>query len=337
MLDDSAPRFRRRLQIMGLSDSVINAAWPDWWSDDADASPSARAELRYSIARKLGLDPRSLLDDDDSPRFVWQDTAHFKHLTGETDIQKLMLTSFGTALGGMLLAATKASASLEERTASDLRTAILNRQPYVRLVDMLSLCWSVGIPTIHLRVFPWRQKRMTAMCARVGTRNAILLGRDSLYPAQIAFYLAHELAHISLHHLANDGVIVDLEPDTSFKVLHSSDPEEDEADAFALELLTGNPHPVVLPANPGGGARSLAESALSVAEDLQIEPGTLALCFGHSTGDWAIAIGALSYIYTSPKPVWREVNSIAMRQLSFSSLPDDTARYVKNVMGARAQ
>lgn len=336
MLDDNASRFRRRLQVMGLSDSVINAAWPDWWSDDADASPSARAELRYSIARKLGLDPRSLLDDDEAPRFVWKDTAHFKHLTGETDIQKWMLTSFGTALGAMLLSGTKASASLEGRSASELRTAILDRRPYVRLVDLLSLCWSVGIPTIHLRVFPWRQKRMTAMSARVGTRSAILLGKDSSYPAQIALYLAHELAHILLHHLANDGVIVDLEPESSSAASRYTDPEEIEADAFALELLTGSRQPVVLPAAPGGGARSLAQTALSVAEDLQIEPGTLALCFGHSTGDWAIAIGALSYIYTSPKPVWREINSIAMSQLSLSELPDDTVGYLKNVMGEAA-
>jgi Zn-dependent peptidase ImmA (M78 family) len=336
MLDDSASRFRRRLKVMGLSDSVINAAWPDWWSDDADASPSARAELRYSISRKLGLDPRSLLDDDEVPRFVWKDTAHFKHLSGETDIQKWILTSFGTALGTMLLSATKASASLEGRNASELRAAILGRQPYVRLVDLLSICWTMGIPTIHLRVFPWRQKRMTAMSARVGTRSAILLGKDSLYPAQIAFYLAHELAHISLHHLASDGVIVDLEQDLPVEPPYRPDPEEVEADAFALELLTGNPRPVVLPEISGGGARSLAQTALSAAEDLQIEPGTLALCFGYSTGDWAIAIGALSYIYASPKSVWREVNSIAMNQLFFSELPDDTVRYLKNIMGEMA-
>ena len=336
MLDENASRFRRRLKLMGLSDSVINAAWPDWWSDDADASPSARAELRYSISRKLGLDPRSLLDDDEAPQFVWKDTAHFKHLSGETDIQKWMLTSFGTALGAMLLSATGASASLEGRSAGELRAALLSHQPYVRLVDLLSLCWSGGIPTIHLRVFPWHQKRMTAMTARVGSRSAILLGKDSLYPAQIAFYLAHELAHISLHHLASDGVIVDLEQDLPIDPPYYPDPEEVEADTFALELLTGNPRPVVLPAFSGGGARSLAETALRVAEDLQIEPGTLALCFGYSTDNWAIAIRALSYIYTSPKPVWHEVNSIAMHQLSFLSLPDDTASYLKNVIGESA-
>src|SRR3712207_2921575 len=125
MLGDSAPQFRRRLQLLGLSDSVINAAWPSWWSDEADASPSARAELRYSVARKLGLDPRSLLDDDESPQFVWKDVARFKHLTVETDTEMWALTSFGKTLGAMLLSATKASTSIGGRSAGELRSAIL--------------------------------------------------------------------------------------------------------------------------------------------------------------------------------------------------------------------
>jgi hypothetical protein len=172
MLNDNAARFRRRLQTLGLSDSVINAAWPSWWSEDADASPSARAELRYSIARKLGLDPRSLLEDEGAPQFVWKDPARYKHLSGETDIEKWALTSFGRALGAMLLLGTRASAPLQESSAGVLRSAIIDRQPYVRLVDLLSLCWAVGIPTVHLRVFPWPRKRMAAMSVRAGTGNA---------------------------------------------------------------------------------------------------------------------------------------------------------------------
>lgn len=334
MLNDSATRLRKRLKAIGLSDPAINAAWPTWWSDDADASSSARAELRYSIARKLGLDPHSLLEDESAPRFVWKDVARFKHLSGESDAEKWAITSFGRALGTILLAGTNVSPLIEDASASELRAAVLTSQPYVRLVDLISICWSVGIPTIHLRIFPWRQKRMVAMSVRVGGRNAILLGKDSLYPAQIAFYLAHELAHISLGHLAEESVIVDFEsypnpdPPASFP-----DPEEAAADAFALEVLTGDPEPLVLPAAAGGGARSLARAALGAAADLRIEPGTLALCFGYSTGDWPTAIASLRYIYSSAKPVWREVNSIALRQLALPNLPDDTLFYLKNVLG----
>ncbi|HYJ87580.1 MAG TPA: hypothetical protein VEW46_16075 [Pyrinomonadaceae bacterium] len=337
MLNDNAAQLRKRLKTLGLSDPAINAAWPMWWSDDADASSSARAELRYSIARKLGLDPHSLLEDDNAPRFTWKEEARFKHLSGESDIEKWAITSFGTALGAILVSGTNVSSVVIGQSAGEIRAAILANQSYVRLVDLLSVCWAIGIPTIHLRVFPWRQKRMAAMSVSVGGRHAILLGKDSFYPAQIAFYLAHELAHISLGHLLNESVIVDLEsypnPDPPAS---RPDPEEVAADEFALELLTGDPQPVILPVAAGGGAQSLARAALGAAAELRIEPGTLAMCFGYSSGDWATAIASLRYIYSSAKPVWQEVNNIAMRQLSLSSLPDDTLSYLRNVLGEPA-
>ena len=42
---------------------------------------------------------------------------------------------------------------------------------------------------------------MAAMTVHAASGNAILLAKDSGYPAQLAFYLAHELAHIALGHL----------------------------------------------------------------------------------------------------------------------------------------
>ena len=85
--------LKKRLKEAGLSDPLIEAAWPAWWSDEALASQSAKAELRFTIARKLGLNPRSLLHDE--VEFIWKDEARFKHLSNETDGQKWALTSFG--------------------------------------------------------------------------------------------------------------------------------------------------------------------------------------------------------------------------------------------------
>ena len=333
MLHDDAATFRKRLSDLGLSDSVIDAAWPDWWSDDAEASPSARAELRYSLARKLGLEPHSLLEDKEIPRFIWKEPAQFKHLSGETDGEKWALTSFGTALGKILLRGSSTPAFQGTRTALEFRAAILGNQTYVRFVDLLSLCWSIGIPTVHLRVFPLPRKRMAAMSVSVGTSHAILLGKDALYPPQIAFYLAHELAHISLNHLKDNEVLVDLEQDVPSDLHEEMDSEERAADAFALELLTGVPDPEVVPIGPGSGSRSLAKAVLDAAPDLHIEPGTLALCYGFSTGAWATEMGALPYIYGAPREVWREVNSIALEQLSLSALPLDTTLYLRKVLG----
>lgn len=329
--EDAASRLKRRLKGIGLSDPAINAAWPTWWSEDADSSASARAELRFSVARKLGLDARSLLEDEGAPRFVWRDEARFKHLAGEGALEKAAITSFGAALGSMLIGATAGPLPIIDDHPIKLRNAILHSQLYVRFVDLLSLCWSIGIPVIHLRIFPWPQKRMSAMAVRVGERSAILLGKDSMYPANLAFYLAHELGHIALGHLSTESAVVDFE--YLELGIGAEDSEESDADVFALELLTGKPRPQVLAGSRRYTARQLARAALEASSELRIEPGTLALCFGYSTQDWATANSAMQRIYESAKPAWKEVNGIALGQLALDRIPDDSRSYLMAVLG----
>ena len=334
MTVESAKNLRLRLRGLGLSDSVVSAAWPRWWSDDAESSASARAELRFGVARRLGLDPHSLLEDRDAPRFLWRDEARFKHLSGEGDDERAGITSFGRAIASILLGASPEPVeALAGAAASTLREEILaSGQPFVTLVDLLAVSWALAIPVVHLRVFPWPQKRMAAMAVMVGVRSTVLLGKDSSYPATLAFYVAHELGHIALGHVAADRQIVDLERDVLAG--DGEDEEEREADAFALELLTGSPDPVVLPTGPGRAhGRAVARAAVESAQGLAIDPGTLALCFGHSTGDWRTANAALGHIYREPQPVWAYVNSIARQQLELDELPVDAADYLDVVLG----
>jgi hypothetical protein len=173
---------------------------------------------------------------------------------------------------------------------------------------------------------------MAAMTVRRGDRHAILLAKDAKYPASIAFYLAHELAHVLLGHLTRDSALVDL--DDNQLTAPDTDPEEAAADRFALELLTGEPNPIVLSSlTRRATARALADAALRAADGLRIEPGTLALCFGHSTNNWSVANRAMSYIYSSARPVWEFVNILARRELSPEQIPDDIQPYIQAVMG----
>jgi hypothetical protein len=278
----------------------------------------------------LGLDPRSLLADDRKPAFVWHGRARFKHLTTEDEVEREVIASFGRALSALLLRAASQEAPLPNLTATDLRQLILRESPYVRLSDLLSIAWALGIPVVHLRVFPWPHKRMAAMSVRVGDRYAILLGKDAQYPAPIAFYLAHELGHVALAHFKDDSVVVDFEE--SKPTLADDDPEELAADQFALEVLTGEPNLRVVPAIGHSVASELARVAIASAGELHIEPGTLALCYGYSTRKWATANAAMRLIYARPKPVWAEVNGIARQQLNLGQLPNDGADYVAAVM-----
>jgi hypothetical protein len=283
------------------------------------------------VARRLGLDPGALLLDDE-PRFLWREEARFKHLGSEDEVEQAGIASFGRAVA-MALASAVAPPKfdLSGQTANDLRTQLLGAgRPYVTLDNLVALSWSVGIPVVHLRVFPWPQKRMAAMTVRIGEQSFVLLAKEAVYPAWIAFYLAHELAHIALAHVDADQALVDL--DDGDKPAANTDDEEQAADAWALELLTGRPKPDVVSADGPASAGELARVALSSADELGIEPGTLALCFGYSTGLWAVANGSLKAIYREAAPVWRAINAFARTQLALDESTTDVSEFLEDVL-----
>lgn len=331
--EDSAHFKARLIHHTGLTSSAVEAAWPEWWSEAAEASPSAQAELRFSIARKLGLDARSLIEEGE-PRFVWEDSARFKRFVGDSGRDRPIISSFGTSLGRALLQACPEQGQPIGVSAASLRQQILRGSDFVGLTELIGLAWALGIPVVHLRVYPLSAKKMSAMSVSIGERFAILLARDALYPAPIAFYLAHEIGHIMLGHVRNDSAIVDI--DMVGEDGPQQDPEEVAADEYALELLTGSPHPQIEVVGGGRSARRLADEVLHVGLANHIEPGTLALAYGFATQQWPTAMGALRYIYQSPQEVWIVVNRLANRQLDWIKLPEELDSYVRAIMGMPA-
>jgi Zn-dependent peptidase ImmA (M78 family) len=334
MADGSAPSSRhlkRDLRQAGLSNSVIQAAWPSWWSQDAEGSPSAQAELRFALARKLGLSAPALMGD--RVDFVWKDEARFKRRLDENEIGHSVLASFAVAVGHLLL---QAHPSGEERLipAAAMRSLILRSNEVVDLQNLLTACWSVGIPVLHLRIFPLEgHKGMHSMAVRSQERFAILLARDAQYPAPVAFDLAHELGHIMLGHLANATAVIDEGDPATAKTAGPADEEEDQAHRYALELLTGQPEPDIRTNFARFNGRQLSRAVLAAWRARRIEPGTLALCAAFQTEQWGAAMAALKDIYEAPKPVWREVNVLAAKELEWSLLGADAAEFLQGVMG----
>lgn len=327
-IESNIDRLVQELRRAGLSDQVIQAAWPSWWSDELGSDPSGRAELRFALSRRLGLSPKSLLGE--RVEFIWQDEALFKHVTSEDAAQLAALTSFGVSIGRLLVQATPTASPLDNVGALRLRKAILADRPFVDLQGLLAACWAFGIPVVHLRVFPLEKKGMHAMVVRIGDRYAILLGRNSNYPAPVAFTLAHELGHVLLGHLNGYPALADLkDPATAV----ATDDQEYEADHFGLTLLTSQPDPVIKTSIPKFNAPTLARAVIQAAPQYKIEPGTLALILAHSQGAWPVAMSALKFIYDSPRPVWSEVNGLANVQLSWNEIPTDAVDYVRSVMG----
>ncbi|MCP4564147.1 MAG: hypothetical protein GY873_37505 [Bosea sp.] len=326
-MDQRSQALIDELRSAGLSREAIDAAWPTWWSDEAAKSPSAQAELRFALSRNLGLSPQSLLGE--RVEFVWDDSARFKNLTANEPISRGALASFGVAVARLLVRATPARLSVTGVPAEALRSSVIKARGMVDLVGLLSTCWSLGVPVIHLRVFPLPAKSMRAMVVEVGGRHAVLLGRDANYPAPVLFTLAHEVGHAALGHTAGEAAIVDVGDFT----VSAEDNEERDADTYAMQLLTGESAPAITVSTDRFSAQSLAQQCLSEGPPRGIEPGTLALCVGHVQNNWAVANAALRVIYTESKPVWQEVNKIATQQLDWNALSYESANYVRALLG----
>ena len=330
----NANQFKQKLKIAtGLSDSAISAAWPQWWSSGADSSLSAQAELRFSLARKLGLDPRSVINDDDTPVFLGDDSAKFKNSRGDTVKEKLAITSFGLSLGRILLEGSEPKFSIVGESAENLRSSMLQNTSFIGIEDLLSFVWRVGIPLVHLRIDPLSAKRMCAMTVHVKGRFAILLARDSLYPAPLMLDIAHEIAHIALGHLGNETALVDM--DNKSERCTEDGVEEIAANKFALELLTGSSEPEFEMIGEVVGAKQLAEAVTRTGNERQIEPGTLALCYGYSTKNWTLVNRALRFIYDSTIETWKPINQLATDEISWENISEDSCSYIRAVLGGK--
>lgn len=327
MADKDSSKLFKELHEAGLSRDAIRAAWPSWWNDEIAESASGRAELRFTLARKLGLVPKALLGE--RVEFVWKDRSRFKSLTGQSEVQQSILSSFGVSVGRLLLRATESGVGFGSVSAARLRAAILNSAMFVDLRQLIVTCWGLGVPVIHLRVLPLPTKSMHAMVVEADGRFAILLARDSKYPAPVAFALAHEIGHIASDHLDGAAALIDIEDPAQTR---DQDTQELEANAYALELLTGYSDPVIETGEAGFNAPTLANAALNAAANYRIEPGTLALCVGYRQKMWPVAMSALQFIYTEPKPVWKEVNAIAVDEIKWSNLTDETAEFLRKLM-----
>lgn len=319
----------REMRNAGFSKAAIEAAWPSWWNEEVELSPSGRAELRFALCRRLGLSPKPLLGE--RVEFFWDDAARFKHLRIHDDRERATLASFGIAFALALLKATPEPTDSNWRTASalELRRLLLKRRKFIDLQALVTACWSFGIPVVHLNIVPLESKSMHAMVVQHGGRFAILLARKIRFPAQVAFTLAHELGHVLLEHLGNANALVDLDDPAESQ---DEDKQEREADDFALNLLTGTTNPIIEADQADFNAPTLADAAIRAASQYNVEPGAIALTLAYRDGTWARSMAALKFIYGDDIDASRAINEVAQHMLDWDAIPEDTADYLNRVM-----
>ena len=202
---------------------------------------------------------------------------------------------------------------------------------WVGFKELLEYSWSLGIPVLHVSGFPKSAKKPHCLTLKIKDRPVIVLCVKHNAPAWLLFILAHELGHVCLSHIENDGVLLDEDVEHNER-----DIEEDAANTFAIELLTGSSEPV-FPSFDSGlpNARELALWAKETGLALRIDPGHLVLNRIHSIGDgyWDVANAALAILRAS-KGALDLVRRLTADRLDWSRLPEQSSRFLLDIMNA---
>ena len=325
-------RVLKRARGAGFETSFVRQALPVWWDDEAADHPSGLEEGIGYLASRLGLAPSSLRD---GPEATFETTVQPKFKTRSDVSRDALVPTEHVAVRALQLAlrAAPQPGPLRHLDARSLRRELLaDRHPWVTFDLLLDWCWRNGIAVLHLSTKVGK-KKMDGLAARFaglafadGDRYGIALCCNHKAPSWLLFHLAHEVAHVMLGHLPENGVIVDESVDSRME-----DEQEVEADAYAWTLLSGTPSFEPF-SNPGWNGPQLARAAAAQSQQLRIAPGTLALSHGYRHGMWGAAQSALKLL-EGDRDAPQAARNALLRQLDWPALSADDVDYLRTLSG----
>lgn len=316
----------KRLSKLGLKRSFVQKMiLPSWWDDDAASTASGFSEGLMILSRHLGI-PMSLLRDEARELKIAGD-IQAKHKAPRNALPEETALVSGFALQvARLVAQAVQMPVVPLPSAAQIRDSLLQQDPWVGFENLLEFCWLSGIAVIHLSTLPPGAKRVHGLAARIDGRPVIVICSEKKHPAWLLFILAHELGHHACGHLAENGAILDEVVDRD-----SSDKEEQEANAFALELLTGNASTTIQPQGRWPNRYQLLANAREFGRAHQIDPGHVVLNFAHSMGAnfFALANAALALLGGADAPTL--IRSKMAENLDWDQLPSDSSEFVSRL------
>jgi hypothetical protein len=174
-------------------------------------------------------------------------------------------------------------------------------------------------------------KKMDGAALMIGERPVIVISRRNDSKSWLSFILGHELGHIALGHLTPDSSIIDvaLQKESTYATESLADPQESEADAFALAVLGGrNADDAQVHWDTREAAVNLAVAARQNAAALGIAPGHLILRYAFRTKRWPEAATALRFLSED-----FDAQSVVADSLAKHLQPDELAEDVKELIG----
>ena len=171
-------------------------------------------------------------------------------------------------------------------------------------------------------MLPKLSRKIQGMALFVERRPVIVLAFGSDSPPRLGFHLAHELGHLFLKHVQpGDGPLADGDLNNP-----DDNPEEKQADEFACELLTGHKSPAFQSSSNLRG-QELAQAAYKFGCENQIDPGTVALCYGYYKKLFGSAQAALN-ILEQDQGAHHLIAQALQDHLDVDNLPEPAERFL---------
>jgi hypothetical protein len=237
----SAASLYKTVASLGLTRAQVRRLLPAWWDAAIERESSGVAELAMHLSRRLSLDLGALLQGRLVPKGAVSQVA-FKHSSNVEPTSLSAATFIASSLSQTVLASMRVPYTALPSEAQRVRELATDGGKVLLGFDaLLSLCWTHGIPVIPLPNLPVGVRKMDGAALKVGDRPVIVIARKKSSRAWLSFILAHEIGHVALGHLQASSSIVDisLQETATYATDSAADPQERDADAFALQTMGG--------------------------------------------------------------------------------------------------
>lgn len=325
-----------RLRAIGLTKAQVGALMPSWWDAAAAVSGAGAWEFVLLISRRLGLDAVALAQGEVRPLGAVSE-PRFKHTARVTAEDLGPASRIAAALAKAIVAAMPARAPAHQvSTPTQVREAILSSgATRVDFDSLLAFAWQQGIAVIPLPNLPKGVKKMDAAALRVDGRPVIVIARRNDSKAWLSFILAHELGHLLLGHVPENGSIVEgsIHDTATFEAESQLDTHEREANAFAHAVLAGDrADAVVRNWSPRATMTQLVDLAMSTAPNLQTAPGQLILRYAFLNQRWVESAMALKFLADDVDAQGALVAKLAT-EIDTGEIGDDLQEFVEQITG----
>jgi Zn-dependent peptidase ImmA (M78 family) len=253
-------------------------------------------QVLISIAKLTNLDIKSVLNTQEELRFK-ESNCRYKHANNKEKSDLAAATALVQSLANTVASITINKYSIFEDSQSIRNSLLSQGKPWVDFKSLVNYCWEHGVPVLYLPELPV-SKKMDAVVVDVNGRPVISLTKKHKHESELLFLLAHEMGHIFHRHLELGQTLIDI----GVNKLDELDEQEKQANAFAIEILTGSEDTKFRSGGRRLKADELAQAAKEESNKINVDSGHIALNWGYTTKNWAIAKSALNILY--PAPDW---------------------------------